>query len=212
MNDIDTSFAKLLGREPSSSERQSLYHVRDALGIRNNDALWLIIMSLQYYQSQYEKIPQEISSSVQNILKKFDCSSQNTIISDIRRNLEQDLTATKTALEKASQEARNTAYYITSSGLRATLMHCAFLLAASLVIIVVSYFAIRFINSSKLEEIDSLSSKIVTMEKKAEELRTKYSEAQFRTCGNEKRPCIRIDEQAGRFWDDDKVYMIVYGY
>ena len=33
MSDLDDSFAKLLGRQPSDAERQSLYRVRDALGL-----------------------------------------------------------------------------------------------------------------------------------------------------------------------------------
>ena len=39
MSDLDDSFAKLLGRQPSDAERQNLYRVRDALGLKNNDAL-----------------------------------------------------------------------------------------------------------------------------------------------------------------------------
>ena len=53
MSDLDDSFAKLLGRQPSDAERQSLYRVRDALGLKNNDALWLVLMALQHYQGQY---------------------------------------------------------------------------------------------------------------------------------------------------------------
>jgi hypothetical protein len=41
MSELDDSFAKLLGRQPSDAERQQLYTVRDALGLKNNDALWL---------------------------------------------------------------------------------------------------------------------------------------------------------------------------
>jgi len=34
--------------------------VRDALGLKSNDALWLVLMALQHYQSQYEKFPGRI--------------------------------------------------------------------------------------------------------------------------------------------------------
>ena len=47
MSDLDDSFAKLLGRQPSDAERQSLYRVRDALGLKNNDALWLVLMKMK---------------------------------------------------------------------------------------------------------------------------------------------------------------------
>ena len=36
---LDDSFAKLLGRQPSDAERQQLYRVRDALELKNNDAV-----------------------------------------------------------------------------------------------------------------------------------------------------------------------------
>ncbi len=57
MGELDKSFEKLLGRLPTDAERQDLYRVRDALGLKNNDALWLILMALQHYETEYKKIP-----------------------------------------------------------------------------------------------------------------------------------------------------------
>ena len=71
MSDLDDSFAKLLGRQPSDAERQSLYRVRDALGLKNNDALWLVLMALQHYQGQYEKFPQAIAQAAKDTLVNF---------------------------------------------------------------------------------------------------------------------------------------------
>ena len=68
MSDLDDSFAKLLGRQPSDAERQSLYRVRDALCLKNNDALWLVLMALQHYQGQYEKFPQAIAQAAKDTL------------------------------------------------------------------------------------------------------------------------------------------------
>jgi hypothetical protein len=51
MNELEDSFAKLLGRQPTDADRQRLYRVRDALGLKNNDALWLVLMALQHYES-----------------------------------------------------------------------------------------------------------------------------------------------------------------
>lgn len=67
-NDLDESFAKLLGRQPSDMERQKLYVVRDALGLKNNDALWLVLMALQHYQTQYETFPAAISQAAKETL------------------------------------------------------------------------------------------------------------------------------------------------
>jgi hypothetical protein len=63
MSDLEDIFTKLLGRQPSDADRQALYRVRDALGIKNNDALWLVIMALQSYDERYKAIPQAISKA-----------------------------------------------------------------------------------------------------------------------------------------------------
>lgn len=48
------SFTQLLGRPPSDHELRELNRVRDALDLRDNDALWLIIMALQYFRQDLE--------------------------------------------------------------------------------------------------------------------------------------------------------------
>lgn len=63
MNDLDASFEKLLGRQPSDTDRQNLYRVRDALGLKNNDALWLVLMALQSYDERYKAIPARIEKA-----------------------------------------------------------------------------------------------------------------------------------------------------
>jgi hypothetical protein len=63
MNDLEDSFAKLLGRQPTDTDRQNLYRVRDALELKNNDALWLVIMALQSYDERYKAIPAQIEKA-----------------------------------------------------------------------------------------------------------------------------------------------------
>jgi len=65
MSDLETSYAKLLGRQPTDSERQTLYRIKDALNLPNNDALWLVLMALQYYETLYAGIPGRISEAAQ---------------------------------------------------------------------------------------------------------------------------------------------------
>ncbi len=65
MSELDDSFARLLGRQPTDGERQELYRVREALGLKNNDALWLVLMALQHYQSLYEGIPASIKEAAE---------------------------------------------------------------------------------------------------------------------------------------------------
>jgi len=68
MTDIGDSFARLLGRQPSDRERQQLYRIRDELGIKNNDALWMVLVALQYHQAMFEKHPELIKNYAGEIL------------------------------------------------------------------------------------------------------------------------------------------------
>jgi len=79
MNELNDSFATLLGRLPSDSELQQLYRVRDALGLKNNDALWLVLMALQHYQTQYEEFPARIAKSARTTLEEFKAAADRII-------------------------------------------------------------------------------------------------------------------------------------
>lgn len=68
MSDLESSFSKLLGRAPNDEERQNLLRVKEALGIKNNDALWLILMALEHYDTRYNKLPREIEESILRVL------------------------------------------------------------------------------------------------------------------------------------------------
>ena len=99
MSDLDNSFTRLLGRQPTDAERQALYRVRDALKLENNDALWLILMALQYHQSQYEKFPAAIAQAAQDILVDFRVTADATA--------EASAQEAKAAMAKAVASAAN---------------------------------------------------------------------------------------------------------
>lgn len=79
MSELDDSFSKLLGRQPSDAERQQLYKVRDALGLKNNDAIWLVLMALQYYQDQYDIFPKLIAQAAKDTLVNFKATADATV-------------------------------------------------------------------------------------------------------------------------------------
>ena len=47
----------LLGRLPSKADRDRLAKVRDALGIRSTDAVWDIMIALDYHLQLYADVP-----------------------------------------------------------------------------------------------------------------------------------------------------------
>lgn len=70
MPDVRSTFEQLLGRQPSDQEVQALYRVKNTLGIRDNDALWHVLMALQSYDSLYRRYPELITAEVAKIVNE----------------------------------------------------------------------------------------------------------------------------------------------
>ena len=79
MSDLSTSFEKLLGRQPTDAEVHKLYSVRDALELKNNDALWLVLMALQHYETSYEQMPKAIEAAAASVLTKVKTTADTTM-------------------------------------------------------------------------------------------------------------------------------------
>jgi hypothetical protein len=69
VGELDDSFSQLLGRQPSDKEKQDLYRVRDALKLKATDAVWLLLMALQHYQTLYEQFPARIAVAARDVTK-----------------------------------------------------------------------------------------------------------------------------------------------
>jgi len=70
MDDIESSFKALLGRQPSDKEVERLYRVKNALNIRDNEAMWMILMALESYDTLYSKYPALIAGQVDVVIEK----------------------------------------------------------------------------------------------------------------------------------------------
>jgi hypothetical protein len=66
----EDAFGKLLGRQPTDKERDRLYRVRDALGIRENDAFWYIVMMLEFYDSLYLGYPARMAEAAEAAIER----------------------------------------------------------------------------------------------------------------------------------------------
>jgi hypothetical protein len=69
VGELDDSFTTLLGRQPTDREKQALYRVRDALKLKATDAVWLLLMALQHYETLYESFPARISEAARDVTK-----------------------------------------------------------------------------------------------------------------------------------------------
>ncbi|AXQ50981.1 hypothetical protein DZC31_30160 (plasmid) [Stenotrophomonas rhizophila] len=71
MTDLASAFAQLLGRQPSEKEIEALYRVKNALNIRDNDSLWLVLMAFQSYDTLFSKYPAMISNHSEKVMADF---------------------------------------------------------------------------------------------------------------------------------------------
>ena len=74
--DIAPAFEKLLGRAATETEREQLRRIRDALGLRENDALWSVLFALQYYDSLYRQFPKAIAAEAAKVLVETRAASE----------------------------------------------------------------------------------------------------------------------------------------
>ena len=66
---VEETFAKVVGRQASDEERQRLYRLREALGLRDNDAFWSIVMALEYYDSFFRQYPAQLAAHTQRCIE-----------------------------------------------------------------------------------------------------------------------------------------------
>ena len=74
-----SSFERMLGRAATERERDQLRRVQAELGLRENDALWLVIFALQYYDGLYRQFPKAIAAEAQRVLSDTRATAEATI-------------------------------------------------------------------------------------------------------------------------------------
>lgn len=68
MGELEQAFQKLTGRMPEDKDIQHLYRIKDTLGLASNDALWQVLIALDYHQSLYEEMPAKIKKAADETL------------------------------------------------------------------------------------------------------------------------------------------------
>ena len=122
MSDLNEPFAQLLGRQPTDQERQGLYRVRDALKLKATDAVWLLLMALQHYETLYEKVPARIADEVERATK----AARRTAEAQAKAAQEETKKALMSAVEQAAVASRR-------DGARAELVKRVGILAGGLI-------------------------------------------------------------------------------
>jgi hypothetical protein len=119
-HDFGALVRRLLGREPSGPELAEFVRVRDALGLRDNDALWLVLLALQHQRRQLEQSidgqrravetaiesqRREFEAAVDRRLEKAQATADALVESAKTRFLEQFPAALKQAARRVSVRA-----------------------------------------------------------------------------------------------------------
>lgn len=76
MSTVEDSFTKLLGRQPSDQERQTVIRTRDALNLKNNDALWLVLIVLGHYETLYSRFPSLIEKAATSVTDRVKAAAE----------------------------------------------------------------------------------------------------------------------------------------
>ncbi|MFY9655179.1 MAG: hypothetical protein WAK01_01120 [Methylocystis sp.] len=74
-----SSFERMLGRAATERERDQLRRVQAELDLRENDALWLVIFALQYYDGLYRQFPKAIAAEAHRVLSETRATAEATI-------------------------------------------------------------------------------------------------------------------------------------
>ena len=99
------TFAKIVGRHASDEERQRLYRLRDALGLRDNDAFWSIVMALEYYDSFFRRYPAELAEYTERCIEDargaFAAAAERET-AHVQRTLSEKVAETSVAIARGS--------------------------------------------------------------------------------------------------------------
>ena len=78
-----TSFAHLFGRAATATEKERLHHLQKSLGFRDDDAIWSILMALQYYDSLYSQYPKAIGAEASRIFGDVKAAAEASLKASI---------------------------------------------------------------------------------------------------------------------------------
>src|ERR1019366_5285693 len=81
--DLATNFGRLIGRAPTATEKERLHHIKSSLGIRDADAIWSILMALQYYDSLYSQYPKAIGAEASRIFGDVKAAAEASLKASI---------------------------------------------------------------------------------------------------------------------------------
>ncbi len=97
MGDLENSWTRLVGQQPTDQDKQELYRVRDATHLKPTDAVWELVIAFQYYKKLYEQFPARIAEASREVTQSVRAAAE--------AEAKAAQAATKRALFEAVREA-----------------------------------------------------------------------------------------------------------
>jgi hypothetical protein len=103
---VEKAFTVYMDREPNDKERQRLMRGRDAVGIKDNDALWTLLMVLEHYETLYERFPALIAKAASDVTDNARAAAESELkAAAARTRAELAKSVAETARDIASRAA-----------------------------------------------------------------------------------------------------------
>jgi hypothetical protein len=71
MKNLTSAYEALTGQVPNDAQIQELYKIKQLLGIRDNDALWDVMIALQYHRHLYGEVPEAIQNMASKLIESL---------------------------------------------------------------------------------------------------------------------------------------------
>ena len=98
---FENVFRQVWGEALGSDERERLLLLQKALEVHDNDALWAVLIALQYHVRLYEKIPDRIADAAEEAVKQVRETAKMTTqaaAAEVLRTLAQEVSRTASAI------------------------------------------------------------------------------------------------------------------
>jgi hypothetical protein len=109
VDSIEDNWTRLLGHQPTDTDKQNLYRVRDVMNLKPTDAVWQLLIAFQYYEKLYEQFPARIAAAAGRVTEGVRAAAEaqaKAAYAEMRRALTE---AVREAAVKSAQRAAGAA-------------------------------------------------------------------------------------------------------
>lgn len=172
------------------------------------DKIYGLIVQAQ----EMQKFCLEFKGSAEEVVRSLPDATRSAVRDATREIIVEGTEKASRGLLEASRGATAAAAELHGAHDGALIRHSVYLFLVAVVICAGLWFGLGFMVERRAAELDELTNQARAMQATVEKLNSQYGKAQFSTCGG--RPCIRVDERAGRYGESKKgeSYYVLFNY